>query len=114
VIDLGKVKRGFAALDRVAETYPEVVGRGKTEPAEWVRILREAGMSDEKVTQQLAIRLSVELIARVDRYATHITGELAGLAEVTRSDVVRVVLDRGLAAIEREQAARDAEGGDRG
>jgi hypothetical protein len=101
-IDLARVRRGLAELDRLAQAHPELVRGAGTDPAEWERVLREAGMGEGK-TQQLAIRLPVDLIDRIDRWAAWCTGELGGLAEVTRSDVVRVVLDRGLASLEADR-----------
>lgn len=109
-VDLQRVRAGLARLDRLAHDHPELVTGAVGDAAAWERWLKGAGMGTDGKTQQLAIRLPDDLIGRIDRYAAWATGELGGLAVVTRSDVVRVLVDRALASIEAEAGG----GGDRG
>jgi predicted transcriptional regulator len=51
--------------------------------------------------QVVPFRLSVDLVRRLDRHAERLRGEQPGLM-VTRADVVRMFLERGLEAVEKE------------
>jgi len=55
-------------------------------------------------TQQVAIRLPVSLLKRVDRYRKQLEAE-ATWATRTRADAVRALLARGLDAVEAEKSS---------
>lgn len=59
-------------------------------------------MTDSK--KMTAFRLEAALLKRLDRYAARMAGE-TGLP-VTRADVVRILLLRGLDAVEQGDGAR--------
>ena len=103
VVDLGRVARGLAKLDRIAQDHPELVSlglRGPANQAAWEREL--AGGESVGRTEQTAFRLPVELLERIDHIANLATVESGGLARITRTDVVRVLVSRALASIEAE------------
>jgi len=51
--------------------------------------------------QTIAVRVEDNSAVRIDHLARHL-GVLAAGANITRSECVRVALERGLAALERE------------
>lgn len=59
-------------------------------------------MSEEK-TVAVGLRLPESLMARIDAYAEKRTRALDGLTTVSRSDVVRAALLRGLSLLEAEE-----------
>ena len=77
---------------------------------EWPPSLMEAGMSQVK-TDQIAVRLPADLLARLEAYAAHVTEHAGGLATVTRADVIRVLLARFLDNLETELAEDKAHDG---
>lgn len=58
-------------------------------------------------TEQVAFRLPKKLVARLDEYATKLANEQPGMT-VTRTDVVRVLLTRGLDAVPTKRKASRA------
>lgn len=53
--------------------------------------------------KQTAFRLTVELLARLDRYAEHLQREHPGLT-ITRTDALRMILSRVLDEFEAKSA----------
>ena len=51
--------------------------------------------TEPEATQQVAFRLPLSLLARLDQHAERMRGEQKGLS-VTRADVVRLLLTRAL------------------
>lgn len=97
--NLDRVRGGLARLDRLAADHPELLDnhdapmRRDAESA-WIDTLEEA-MNDK----QVAFRLPSELVDRLDEYAEQVRRENPGM-RVTRADVVRMLLSRGLARID--------------
>lgn len=58
-------------------------------------------------TEQVAFRLPKKLVARLDEYAAQLANEQPGLT-VTRTDVVRILLTRGLDAAQPKRKASRA------
>lgn len=59
-------------------------------------------MKKPPVKAMFSIRLEPQMIERLDRLATQLGRRAAG-APILRSVVLRLALERGLAALEREQ-----------
>lgn len=53
----------------------------------------------------VAVRLSQETLARIDRYVAQIKATTPGL-DVTPSDAIRILIDRGLEAVEAERPTK--------
>ncbi len=51
-------------------------------------------------TRQVAVRLSLEVIERIDAYSKRVAPE--GV-QLSRSDTIRILLERGLKAAEEQQ-----------
>ncbi len=97
-VDLGAVRAARARLDVVAREHPELVGRGGDGVEGWTTTLeRDEHMAD---TEQVAFRLPTSLVKRLDDYAGRMAKEQPGMT-FTRTDVVRVLLVRGLDAEQR-------------
>jgi hypothetical protein len=100
VVDLPRVRRAFARLEKLAAEHPEAFRL--TEP-EWRAVLaREEAMAVSKV---VPVRLPAEIIARIDAHARRLR-ELTGL-EPSRSEVVKLLIDRGLSSVEAAAAELD-------
>lgn len=96
-IDLKAVRESRERLRQIAKRYPELIGpSGPDNRAGWLAALEE----DEKMakTTQYAFRLPDELIDRLDAYVAA-QAEATGFA-VTRADVVKQLLARGLDAVD--------------
>jgi hypothetical protein len=88
VVDLPRVKRALAKLDRLARKHPEAF---RLNAREWERVLEE----DEMVAAKMvAFRLPEELIEQLEKYAARLAAE-TGIT-VTLSDVIRKLLAEGV------------------
>lgn len=102
-IDLDAVRQARAALTKLAEDFPELVG----EPDESNRALWEEALEEILATkktgavseEQIVVRLPKALLDRVDAYAERLRDEQPGPAW-RRSDVVRMLLAKGLDSVE--------------
>ena len=102
-IDLDAVRQARDALAKLAEDFPELVG----EPGESNRAVWEEALEDILATkktgavseEQIVVRLPKTLLDRVDAYADRLREEQAGPAW-RRSDVVRLLLAKGLDGVE--------------
>ena len=109
-VDLDRVRAALARLDRLAADHPELLhGDGGPVPpddaeAAWIDTLEQA-MNDK----QVAFRLPSELVGRLDEYAEQMRRENPGM-RVTRADVVRMLLSRGLARVEAPPSEAAAPG----
>ncbi len=94
-VDWAGVARARRRLDEIKDAHPELVGPVDTE--QWVDILAKGEVMAE--TQQTAFRLPIDLLNRLDKYAKRLEQASPGLT-VTRADVVRMLLSRGLDQVE--------------
>jgi hypothetical protein len=62
-------------------------------------------VSEDGAATQVAIRLADELLARIDEFRSEIVTDLPG-HRFTRTDAIRVLLERGLEASARRRAKR--------
>ena len=100
VVDLPRTRRALAELDRLAVEHPQAF---RLTEREWIEAIRkDEAMAVSKV---VPVRLSEELIERIEAHATRLR-ELTGL-EPSRSDVVRLLVERGLSSV--EHAAKELE-----
>ncbi len=97
-VDLPRVRRALAELNRIAREHPEAFNRDR---AGWEGVLAEdEEMADSKV---VAFRFPPALQDRIDGYAERLSTR-AGV-EVTRAQVVKKLLALGLDAAEAEETA---------
>jgi len=110
-VDLARARAALARLDAIADSHPELLTAQAESPSveaieAWMETLQETlqeqEMSEKDPTKLSAYRLPLSLIARLDRCAAKVT-EAIPWAKVTRADVVRMALIRGLDAWEAEQ-----------
>jgi hypothetical protein len=97
VVDLPRARRALAALDRLAEAHPEAF---RLNEQQWRAVLAEG--ESMTVSKVVPVRLSDAMIKRIDAHAARLR-ELTGL-EPSRSDVVRLLVERGLSAVESASA----------
>jgi hypothetical protein len=100
VADLPRVRRALDKLDRLAVEHPEAF---RLTAQEW-----RAALAEDKrmtVSKVVAVRLPDSLIARVEAHARRLQ-ELTGLAP-SRSEVVKLLVERGLASVEHATAELD-------
>lgn len=96
-IDLATVRRARAALEQVAEQYPELrAPSGPENRALWETTLE--ALTTMQNDAQLVIRLPQDLVDRVDAYSERLRAEQPG-PKWTRADVVRMLLTRALDAL---------------
>ena len=102
LVDLPRVRRALAELDRLADEHPGLTGPSSAENrAGWEAVLQE----DEMVAAKMvAFRLHKELIERLDAYAERMAAQ-TGIT-VTRSDVAKKLITEGLARAESEGKKR--------
>jgi hypothetical protein len=99
-VDLGAVRAGRARLAALVREHPELVGRGGGGVQGWVTTLeRDEAMAE---TEQVAFRLPADLVKKLDDYAARLAREQPGMT-FTRTDVVRMLLTRGLEADSRSK-----------
>ncbi len=102
-IDLAKVRAARKALQQIAKEDPELLGEGGPENVKgWEAILEGNEMGK---TTLVAFRLENELLKRIDAYAKRLEEETPGL-KLGRADTVRVLLTRGLSAVEGPEGPR--------
>ena len=95
-VDLARVRRALAELDRIEREHPEAFDRDR---AGWEAVLNEdEEMADSKV---VAFRFPPELQERIDRYSARLSAR-AGV-EVTRAQVVKKLITLGLDTAEGEE-----------
>ena len=98
-IDLAAVRESRERLRRLAAEHPELIGpAGPENRAGWLAALEEDAMAN---TTQYTFRLPNELIERLDAYAARLAQEQA--MPVTRADVVKQLLTRGLDGVETKK-----------
>ena len=94
VVDMPRVRRALAELDRLAEEHPEAF---RLEAQEWRAVLAE----DERMTvsRVVALRLPDDVLARVDAHAKRLS-DLTGLVP-SRAEVLKLLIERGLGSVEQ-------------
>ena len=65
---------------------------------------------DEREQVRVAFRWDARLVDRIDAYAERVRADMPGLA-FTRTEAVRVLLEKALATVEAEQGAKRARKG---
>lgn len=104
-VDLAAVRQARASLKKLADTYPELRGRaGPDNRARWEEELEKMTKKEVK-DAQIVVRLPSALVDRVDAYAERLRDEQPGPAW-TRSDVVRLLVARGLESVEPKRGKR--------
>lgn len=102
-VDLAAVRQARASLRKLAEDFPELrATSSRTNRTKWEEALEDLTMAAKKAggqDEQLVVRLPKALLDRVDAYAERLRDEQPGPAW-KRSDVVRMLLARGLEAVE--------------
>jgi hypothetical protein len=103
-IDIVAVARARAGLGEAVRRWPHLVG---PEAQERLGVYVEEQGEDDMARKneptektQIAVRLDADLIARLDAVAAKLSRP--GL-DVTRADAIRVALEAGLRAIEKEK-----------
>jgi hypothetical protein len=96
VVDLARARKAQATLERRLDA---LAGQGvRPIPVEELEGLIMAKTKErEGETQPVAFRLETELLKRLDEHAKRMAAETPGL-KLTRTDVVRVLLLKGLDA----------------
>jgi hypothetical protein len=104
IVDLAAVAKARAALTDAVRRWPRLI-----EPAQQNRLAahllpeKERPMPAKKPapdkTTQVAVRLSADLLRRLDGAARKLSRP--GL-EITRADAIRIALETGLVSIEKE------------
>ena len=98
-IDLPKMRRILAKLDRLAEQHPELVSDQPTDPKAWEQILEHDDMAR---TNQIGVRVDDALLQALDAYAAKLSADNPGM-NMTRADAIRVLLTRGLQDFQANQ-----------
>jgi hypothetical protein len=101
-IDLRGVREARRRLRELAKAHPELTGPSSAaNRAAWEAQLSEAEVAN---TTQYTFRLPDDLIARLDAYAKRLADEMR--ITVTRADVVKQILLRGLDAMEAQAGGK--------
>ena len=107
--DLAAIKAARERMDEIAQEHPELVHPGPPISADvqgWEETLQE--LEDNMATRQVAFRLPVELVERLDAFAEQMKAESPGL-RVTRADAARLLLTRALDASEKKRGKQRKE-----
>lgn len=107
VVDLPRMRRALAELDRIARDHLELVDPSRASAADWEAALPDLLQPEDPETMaqnqhQQSFRFPDDLIARIDGYGERLA-KVTGL-QVSRADAIRSLVTRALDAI-------DAEGG---
>jgi hypothetical protein len=103
-IDWAAVRRARERLDELARAHPELVEAGAgVGVADWETIMKKQEKKSE--TTQTAFRLPRDLLERLDRHVDRVNANSPGL-DMNRTDVVRMLLTKGLDEAEREAGRR--------
>ena len=110
-IDWPRVRRAREELATIAREHPELIGKpSEVNRLAWEKELEDMGRQPTLgETAQVAFRLPVALIDRLDRHVERMRQRAGGMVAFTRADAARTLLEAGLAAVE----AGDAETGKR-
>ncbi len=95
-----KAGRGADEWEDILEKQEKKAGRGADE---WEDILKKQEKKAE--TMQTAFRLPKDLLERLDRHVDRVNADTPGL-DLNRTDVVRMLLTKGLDEAEREAGRR--------
>ena len=115
VVDLAAVRATDAKLAALRESDPEAFARAAQRGAAWLRgelpgpDLEKPMPDTRKPTSPVNLRLPAALLDRADALVSTAgqVAELATVTSVTRADVLRAAIVRGLAALEAEAGAKE-------
>lgn len=102
-VDLPRVRRALEALDRLAARTPGLAAGPPTpdDVAALAADLEVAMSPDPKLSTNLTLRLAPDLRDRVEAYRASMEAALpAGVRAPTLSDAARMLIVRGLEAVE--------------
>lgn len=110
VVDLVAVVASRERLKALAVAHPELCGDlGAANVDEWEDLLKEDEEHMAK-TEQVAIRMEEELLARIDAHVG-VMGEQMPGASFTRADAIRALLLKGLGANEPTKGSTGSRAG---
>jgi hypothetical protein len=110
VVDLVAVVASRERLKALTEAHPELCGpRGAANVDGWEDLLKEDEEHMAK-TEQVAIRMEEELLARIDAHVG-VMGEQMPGASFTRADAMRALILKGLGASEPAKGAAGSRAG---
>jgi Arc/MetJ-type ribon-helix-helix transcriptional regulator len=103
-LDLAQVRHCFARLDALLAAHPELQSPdAQARLTAWLQEEQQRTMDRHK-EKQVYIRLPDAVVAEIDRYAERLARTQPGL-DPSRSDVIRVLIYKGLEAMHAETAA---------
>jgi hypothetical protein len=103
-LDLRQVREGFARLDALFAAHPELRSPdAQARLTAWLQEEHQRTMDRHK-EKQVYIRLPDAVVAEIDQYAEQLARTQPGL-DPSRSDVIRVLIYKGLEAVHAETAA---------
>jgi hypothetical protein len=100
VVDKARAARALANLDALEKSFPHLVDKTKSGPhntKDWEHI-----MAREKIGPAAPLRLTEEILERVETYAERMRKENPGV-NYTRSDALRRLILVGLDVVEAEK-----------
>ena len=111
VVDLVAVVASRERLKALALAHPELCGgtRSAANVDEWEDLLKEDEEHMAK-TEQVAIRMEEELLARIDAHVGAMGEQMPG-ATFTRADAIRALILKGLGANEPAKGATGSRAG---
>jgi hypothetical protein len=114
VVDLARVRRARAELDRLALEHPELVdltARGAGNLDLWIAALERAEVDTMEANDaQSALRLPAALVERIDREADRMRAAYPPGVRLTRADVMRMLLLQAIERLDVEQPKRGEHG----
>jgi len=103
-LDLAQVRQCLARLDVLLAAHPELRSPDvQARLAAWLQEEQQRTMDRHK-EKQVYIRLPDAVVAEIDQYAERLARTQPGL-DPSRSDVIRVLIYKGLEAVHAETAA---------
>ena len=107
LLDLAQVRHSLARLDALLAAHPELRSPdAQARLTAWLREEHQRPMDRHK-EKQVYIRLPDAVVAEIDQYAAQLARTQPGL-DPSRSDVIRVLIYKGLDAVHAETAASGA------
>ena len=103
-VDWPAVARARRKIAEITRAQPEKAGTANVD--DWTEIMKRDGdlMAE---TQQTAFRLPTDLLRRLDNHVKRLQKATPGM-NVTRADVVRIMLTKGLDDVEEKSPSRSS------